>query len=107
MNRKAFERVSNGALYFSFTDMTLMSNDRIQLSIVIDTRQIAVMLHGDKRVSLESRRGKRIVIAAEFSSVEYCCVTVKKLLNNVEIMWTYHCRWTIKDQKLLDGLGIS
>ena len=61
-----------------------MSHDAVKPRVVLDTREIPVMLNSDQRITLEDLRRERVVTRAERLGVERRVISLEKHLDDVE-----------------------
>src|SRR5574344_631704 len=78
-----------------------MRNNRIQSSIVLNSRKVAVVLNSDKRIRFKRLESEAIRIHAQRFGIEYRIISIKQILNNVQDSRLTSSRRTIKDQKFL------
>ena len=84
-----------------------MSDDGIQLRVVLDVRKVAIMFNSDKRVSSEGFSGELVVAVRNCRSLERCDIVLEKPLDDVDDGTLASSTWAIENQKLLDRLRIT
>ena len=84
-----------------------MGNDSVQLRIILDVRQIAIMFNSDKRVSSEGLSGELVVAIRNRRSFKRRNVLLEQPLDDVDDSRLSSAARSIKNQKLLDRLRIS
>ena len=80
-----------------------MGDDRIKLSVVVNTTQITIVLECDNRVRLKCRRGKRVVGLGKGRCIKRCVVALEELHQNIDECRLTGSRLTVEHDELVKG----
>ena len=85
----------------------LVRDDRIELGVVLDAGEVAVVLNGDQRIGLEDLSGEGVVVAGERLGLERRVIAREELLHDVEHGRLAGARLAVEHDELLDVLRLA